>query len=204
MSIAEQTIVVDVGGLGYELEAATSVLSLLPQIGDDIVVHTHLVVREDAHLLFGFASIQERDLFRAFIKINGVGPKMGLALISSLDMGTLVAAVHNNDASVLTQVPGVGKKTAERLMLELKSRIESLTENGTVPAQVVAVQGLGSPAGADQVITEAENALQALGYRSADAAAAVSAVANQFAEPLTVEELVRQALRGMARQNGGG
>jgi len=204
LSIAEQTIVVDVGGLGYELEAATSVLALLPQMGDELVVHTHLVVREDAHLLFGFSSIQERDLFRAFIKINGVGPKMGLALISSLDMGTLVAAVHNNDVSVLTQVPGVGKKTAERLMLELKSRIETLTENGTVPAQVVSVQGLGNTSDSNQVITEAENALIALGYRGPDAAAAVAAVANQFDEPLTVEELVRQSLRSMARQNGGG
>ena len=200
--VAEQAVVVDVAGVGYEIEVATSVLAQMPAAGDEIVVHTHFVVREDAQLLFGFASIQERDLFRAFIKLNGVGPKLGLALISSLDMSTLVAAVHNNDVSVLTKVPGVGKKTAERLLLELKSRIDTLTENGTVPAQVVSVQPFTT--GGDQALIEAENALVALGYRPADAAAAISSVAAESQPPFSVEELVRQALRGIARQSGMG
>ncbi len=204
LQVTEQTMVVDVAGVGYELDVATSVLSQLPQVGDDITIHTHLVVREDAQLLFGFASLQERDLFRAFIKLNGVGPKLGLSLISALDMGELVTAVRNNDVSVLTKVPGVGKKTAERLLLELKNRIDSLTENGTVPAQVVSVQGWSTQNDDDHLL-EAENALVALGYRAPDAAAAVSAVAAQLSdEMMSVEELVRQALRGIARQGGMG
>ena len=202
-------MVVDVAGVGYEIEVATSVLAQMPAAGDEIVVHTHFVVREDAQLLFGFASIQERDLFRAFIKLNGVGPKLGLALISSLDMSTLVAAVHNNDVSVLTKVPGVGKKTAERLLLELKSRIDTLTENGTVPAQVVSVQPFTT--GGDHDLPSSstwDNKLSAitfaLGYRPADAAAAISSVAAESQPPFSVEELVRQALRGIARQSGMG
>ena len=208
LHVTEQTLVVDVAGVGYELEVATSVLAQMPQVGEEIIVHTHFVVREDAQLLFGFASISERDLFRAYIKLNGVGPKLGLALISALDMQTLVAAVHNNDVSALTKVPGVGKKTAERLLLELKSRIDSLTENGTVAAQVVSVQGWGgSDPARTQPLVEAERALVALGYRSTDAASAIRQVTEQTpgdSESLSVEELVRQALRGIARQSGMG
>ena len=115
------TLMVDVGGVGYELEVSTNVLATAPAIGQPITLSTHFVVREDAQLLFGFCDTAERELFRTFVKINGVGPKLALAIISSLDPSMLAVAVQNNDVGVLTNVPGVGKKTAERLMVELKS-----------------------------------------------------------------------------------
>ena len=120
------TLMVDVGGVGYELEVSTNVLATAPAIGQPITLSTHFVVREDAQLLFGFCDTAERELFRTFVKINGVGPKLALAIISSLDPSMLAVAVQNNDVGVLTNVPGVGKKTAERLMVELKSKLHSL------------------------------------------------------------------------------
>ncbi len=197
IEIADNTVLVDVAGVAYEIEVSSRVLGSQPALQEQIVLHTHFVVREDAQLLFGFAARSERDLFRAFIKLNGVGPKLALSLISSLAPENLAAAVRNNDVSLLTKVPGVGKKTAERLLLELKSRIDTLTENGAVPAQVVAVDapGLGG------AVQEAEDALVALGYRVQDAQRAV-ALATQGADPLqlTAEEIVRQALRNFANR----
>ena len=194
-------LLLDVSGVGYEVEVSSSVLQALPALGESLALHTHFVVREDAQLLFGFASKSERDLFRAFIKINGVGPKLGLALISALDPQSLGTAVRSNDVSLLTKVPGVGKKTAERLMVELKSRIDALTESGAVPLQVVSVTSVvtNSNAGIAALAAEAEGALVALGYRPAEAARAVGAALDAQAEPPAVEELVRLALRGFAQ-----
>ena len=196
-------LLVDVAGVAYEVEVSAGVLQALPRVGEDITLHTHFVVREDAQLLFGFAARNERELFRAFIKINGVGPKLGLALISALDPQTLAAAVRNNDVSVLTKVPGVGKKTAERLMVELKNRLDSLTDSGAVPLSVVSVDGADgvSPAGN---AAEAEDALIALGYRPPEASRAVAAAVRSEAGAagLSAEELVRLALRGFARSTG--
>lgn len=196
------SILLDVGGVGYEIEVASSVFAASPQTDAELTVHTHFVVREDAQLLFGFATKAERDLFRAFIKINGVGPKLGLALISSVDPGTLARAVANNETGVLTRVPGVGKKTAERLMVELKSRLDTLKNlPGAAAAEPVAVLH-----GAGAIADEAENALIALGYRPQDATRAVALVLDELGaadtEP-SVEELVRQALRSFARLNAG-
>jgi len=196
LELTDNLLLVDVQGVAYELEVSAQVLQQLPSVNENIVVHTHFVVREDAQLLFGFVSRTERDLFRAFIKLNGVGPKLGLALISALDPGTLVAAVRNNDVSLLTKVPGVGKKTAERLLLELKSRIDTLTEAGAVPAQIVRAGENVPRGGAAQ---EAEDALVALGYRLPDAQRAVM-LATQDTEPdnLTAQDIVRRALRSFA------
>ena len=193
------TLLVDVAGVAYEVEVSAAVLQALPRVGEDILLHTHFVVREDAQLLYGFVTKQERDLFRAFIKINGVGPKLALALISALDAQTLSAAVRNNDVSMLTRVPGVGKKTAERLMVELRARLEALTESGAVPFAVVSVDGdsTGLPGG---IAMEAEDALVALGYRPAEASKAVAMVLRDgAAEISTAEQLVRLALRSFAK-----
>jgi Holliday junction DNA helicase RuvA len=192
-------LLVDVAGVGYEVEVSAGVLQGLPRTGEELTLHTHFVVREDAQLLYGFVSKAERELFRAFIKINGVGPKLGLALISALDLQSLSAAVRNNDVSLLTKVPGVGKKTAERLMVELKNRLEDLSDSSGVALNVVSV------AGADGVISpgvavEAEDALLALGYRPQEASRAVAhALANAGDTELSAEELVRLALRGFAK-----
>ena len=191
-------VVVDVGGVGYEVEVSSSVLSSGLVMGEALTLFTHFVVREDAQLLFGFNSRSERDLFRAYIKINGVGPKMGLALISSVDPAGLARAVRANDLSVLTRVPGVGKKTAERLMVELKNRIDELTEFSG--AELAVVSGVT----VDRAVEiEAEDALVALGYRPADAARVIARVCKELPDDANVEDVVRRALRVFASQEAG-
>lgn len=194
-------VLVDVSGIGYEVEVAASVLEKAPQTGQELTLYTHFVVREDAQLLFGFATASERDLFRGFIKINGVGPKLALSLLSSLDVATLAMAVRAEDISVLTRVPGVGKKTAERLMLELKNRLDALTEASGVPLAIVDVEKQG-----DLPIREAENALIALGYKPVDASRMIAAVMARSEGELTVEDIIRLSLRSIAvqRDNTGG
>lgn len=196
LDISGTDVLLDVGGVGYEIEVAASVIELGPTMGQPLTIHTHFVVREDAQLLFGFATRAERDLFRGFIKINGVGPKMALALISSLDVAALAMAVRNEDVSVLTRVPGVGKKTAERLMVELKNRLDDLTHAAGVVVNVVDV----SP-NFDGNTREAEDALIALGYKPQDASRTIAGVLARSEGELAVEEIVRLALRSIASQN---
>ena len=189
-------LLLDVSGVGYEVEVSASVLATSPQAGKSLVLYTHFVVREEAQLLFGFGDQRERDLFRAYIRINGVGPKMALALISSISLPTLVSAVQANEVGVLTKVPGVGKKTAERLMVELKSRLDSLMPEG-MSAVSLAVGSVDRAVG-----REAEDALIALGYKPNQASDAVQqalrALANDSGDVGT-EQLVTWVLRSMAR-----
>ena len=113
-------LIIDVNGVGYELEVPMTTLYRLPKVGEPVTVHTHLVVREDAHLLYGFFEKRERELFRELIRLNGVGPKLALALMSGLEIDELVRCVQAQDTAALVKIPGVGKKTAERLLVELK------------------------------------------------------------------------------------
>lgn len=189
-------VVLDVQGVGYEVEVAASIVQSQPLLGEPLNLFTHFVVRDDAQLLFGFLNRAERDLFRAYIKINGVGPKLGLSLISSIDPVTLSQAVHGNDVSVLTKVPGVGKKTAERLMLELKNRLNALAE---ISGTSISVITAGNRT-ARVVEIEAEDALVALGYKPVDAARVVASALQDLSSDSTVEEIVRQSLRRVARQ----
>ena len=187
-------MVIDVGGVGYDVEVSANVLQKGVAVDEAILVHTHMVVREDAQLLFGFASKAERELFRAFIRISGVGPKLGLALISVLEPQVLVAAVRSNDISALTRVPGVGKKTAERLMVELKNRLEDLTT--TFDVAVAPITPHTTPIDST---TEAVDALVALGYRPLDAQSAVAQALRQLDATASVQEIIRQSLRGFAQ-----
>lgn len=185
-------LIVDVNGLGYELEVPMTTLYRLPKVGEVVTLHTHLVVREDAHLLYGFHEKRERELFRELIRLNGVGPKLALALMSGLEVDELVRCVQAQDASALVKVPGVGKKTAERLLVELKDRFKAweaspamfaLVPNGPLPIASV------SSAEADAV-----SALISLGYKPQEASKAVAAV---DAKGLSSEELIRRSLKGM-------
>ena len=191
------SLMLDVGGVGYELEVSANVLSAAPQLGVSLTLSTHFVVREDAQLLFGFCDVAERELFRTFVKINGVGPKLALAIISALDPATLSMAVENNEVSVLTKVPGVGKKTAERLMVELKSKLQSLLPAGSDHQQS------SVPRGGQQFIgQEAQDALVALGYKPLQAQRMISQLqqSGDVPEPNTTEQLVSMALRNAARR----
>jgi Holliday junction DNA helicase RuvA len=193
-----------VGGIGYEIEVSANVLGAGPLIGAELILYTHFVVREDAQLLFGFCDRSERDLYRTYIRINGVGPKMGLALISSIDPGTLSRAVQNNEVGVLTKVPGVGKKTAERLMVELKSRIDTL-----IP-QLPSTTDMPMPSFTSRAVyQEAEDALLALGYKGNQAQQAImqarqdfeqkAAQANGATKEPSTEQIVTWVLRQIAR-----
>lgn len=173
-------LTLDVGGVGYELEAPMSTFYELPGIGSKLTLVTHLVVREDAQLLYGFLSDAERVLFRALLKVSGIGARIALAVLSSMSVRGFYQCVQNRDLASLVRVPGVGKKTAERLLVELSDRLpEGL--NGTD----------GRPA-AGQPTSEAESALIALGYRSAEVTRMLSSLDTTG---LSTEALIREALR---------
>jgi Holliday junction DNA helicase RuvA len=186
-------LIIDVNGLGYELEVPMTTLYRLPPVGQPVTLHTHLVVREDAQLLYGFTERREREFFRELIRLNGVGPKLALALMSGLDVDELVRCVQAQDTSALVKVPGVGKKTAERLLVELKDRFKAWE---TVPSmfQLVSDGPQGASAPAPTAETDAVSALISLGYKPQEASKAVSAIKEKG---LSSEELIRRALKGM-------
>jgi Holliday junction DNA helicase RuvA len=186
VEISDNVVLVTVGGVGYELEITSSALAALPGREQSVVFYTHFVVREDAQQLFGFASRGERDLFRELIRISGVGPKLALSVISGVSLAELAAAVQVRDVAALTRVPGIGRKTAERLLMEL---------SGKLPAVAVAAAP-GTARLERAAAAEAEGALIALGYRPAEAARTIGLFLDQA---LTTEELVRAALKQLAR-----
>ncbi|WP_194790155.1 Holliday junction branch migration protein RuvA [Pseudomonas sp. UFMG81] len=186
-------LIVDVNGLGYELEVPMTTLYRLPKVGEVVTLHTHQVVREDAHLLYGFAEKRERELFRELIRLNGVGPKLALALMSGLEVDDLVRCVQAQDAAVLVRVPGVGKKTAERLLVELKDRFKAWE---TSPAMFTLVSDGPLPAASvNTAEADAVSALVSLGYKPQEASKAISAIEGKA--NLSSEELIRRSLKGM-------
>nr|WP_306660630.1 Holliday junction branch migration protein RuvA [Pseudomonas nunensis] len=188
-------LILDVNGLGYELEVPMTTLYRLPSVGEPLTLHTHLVVREDAQLLYGFYGKRERDFFRELIRLNGVGPKLALALMSSLEVDELVRCVQSQDTSALTKVPGVGKKTAERLLVELKDRFKAWE---TVPAMFALVPnqpgGPDAPAPTVTAESDAISALVSLGYKPQEASKAITSIKEKG---LSSEDLIRRALKGM-------
>jgi len=174
-------IVVACAGVGYEIDVPMSTFYPLPRTGEEVTLLTHMVVREDAHLLFGFLTANERAAFRQLLKISGVGPKVALAVLSGLSVEDLAAAVGAEDAARLTKIPGIGKKTAERLVLELRDKL---------PKVVPAARSQAAADNADVV-----NALLGLGYNEREA----SAVVKQLPGGLQVADAIRQALKLLAK-----
>ncbi|HSC48304.1 MAG TPA: Holliday junction branch migration protein RuvA [Gammaproteobacteria bacterium] len=175
-------LVLDVQGVGYEVEAPMSTFYALPGTGAEVLLHTHLVVREDAHILFGFGSEGERRLFRALLRVNGVGPKLALTILSGISVEGFLRCVREGDSAALTRLPGIGKKTGERLVIEMRDRLEQLG---------------ASPAGADaHPRDEAQSALVALGYRPQEAQHMLQAIKDP---DLSSEELIRRALQSAVR-----
>ncbi|HAZ79846.1 MAG TPA: Holliday junction branch migration protein RuvA [Porticoccaceae bacterium] len=179
-------VLVDVGGIGYEVLVSLSTFFELPKIGVTTTLHTHFVVRDDAQLLFGFSAIEERSLFRSLIKVNGVGPKMALGILSGMSAPDFSNAVHNNDITTLVKLPGVGKKTAERLVVEMRDRIDKHMSEPMASNLIQKVPDIQS---------EAESALIALGYKPQDATKMVSRV--QDPQAVSAEQLIRLALKSM-------
>ena len=185
-SKAPPLLLVEAAGVGYELEAPMSTFYGLPAVGSEIRLLTHLVVREDAHVLYGFATDEERRLFRALLKVSGVGPKIALAILSGITVEDFSQLIASGDTAALTRIPGVGRKTADRLLVEMRDRLDGLA--ATAPA-AGAIPRPG-PEG------EAFAALVALGYRPAEATRLLDAAAHEGA---TTEELIRRALQGAGR-----
>ena len=185
LEINEPVALIDVGGVGYEVEVTAGAAANLAAKPEQALVFTHLAVRDDGQSLFGFASAAERDLFRSLIRVSGVGPKLGLALLSAVTPDQFATAVAGGDVAAITRVPGIGKKTASRLVMELRDRVGELAVAKTFG-------GERSPA------REAVLALVALGYRENAAAQVVAEVAEGDAKDDGVEHLIREALRRLA------
>lgn len=182
-------LLVDVGGVGYEVEAPLSTIFQLGETGSEVVLLTHLTVREDAHLLFGFATESERRLFRNLIRTSGVGPKLALAILSGMGAEAFWQAVRDDDTALLVKLPGVGRKTAERLLVEMRDRAEA---EGTpvTGAPAAGVPEAGGPR------DEARAALLSLGYKPAEAERLIK---NAWEEGMSADALLRAALRSAVR-----
>lgn len=185
-------IQLEVNGITYEIQVPMSTLYQLPEIGKQLILHTHFVVREDAQLLYGFYDAKDKSMFRALIRVNGVGPKMALAILSGMAADAFARTVRENNVSALTSMPGVGKKTAERLIIEMRDR---LGEWEGSEAQAGAI-GIGmSPS---SMTRDAETALISLGYKPQQAARAIALIQKDNEHIADSEELIRLALKSMA------
>jgi len=186
-------LLLDVNGVGYEISAPMTTFYKLPEEGQPLSLNTHLGVREDAQLLYGFYELVERSLFRLLIKTNGVGPKLALAILSGIEAQAFVQCIHDGDSSTLVKVPGVGKKTAERLVIEMRDKIKDWRSgtNSTSPSGIIGMDELAPKPSARN---DAESALVSLGYKSSDAAKAIAQIKET---DLSSEELIRLALKNM-------
>lgn len=187
---APPLLVLDVQGVGYEVEAPMTTFYNLPAVGAEILLHTHLVVREDAHILFGFSTEADRLMFRTLIKVNGVGPKLALTILSGQTAEEFHLCIHNNDSQALVRLPGVGKKTAERLIIEMRDRLPDLGDSSTGNIELVSSTMSPTISNPKQ---EAISALCSLGYKPADAAKMVQAI---NVEDKSCEDIIRFALQG--------
>lgn len=188
-------ILVEVGGVGYELQVPMTTLFELPELGSEVSLVTHFVVREDAQLLYGFIDERDRGLFRQLIKVSGVGPKLGLTILSGMDSSSFARCVQRDDISSLVALPGVGKKTAERLLIEMRDKLKDWfvhAENAANPAA-----GEATLAPVPNIVADAEGALVALGYKPQEASRMVTAVNDDSVQ--SSEDLIRRALRSMVK-----
>ncbi|HEY9200314.1 MAG TPA: Holliday junction branch migration protein RuvA [Gammaproteobacteria bacterium] len=187
-------LLVDVQGVGYEIDAPMSTFYQLPNLGEAVTLHTHLVVREDAQLLYGFASLAERSLFRSLIKVNGVGARMALTILSGMSADEFIACVQDSDAAALVRLPGVGKKTAERLIIELRDKLKDQLGSSSPVAGSAASSVATAPS---SPVADAVSALIALGYKGAEASRMVRALETS---DLSAEEIIRLSLQAAAKK----
>ena len=181
-------ILIDVNGVGYEIEAPASTLASLPELGEQVVLHTHLIVREDAHVLCGFITERERYLFRQLIKVNSVGAKLALGILSGMNVDSFVRCVHDKDTAALTKLPGVGKKTAERLIIEMRDRLKDMD----ISHESLTTPRLSSVPVDNDVMQDAISALVSLGYKPQEASRLLQHVEIQGQ---TSEAIIKSALK---------
>ena len=181
------TLLIEVGGVGYDVEAPLSTFAVLPAVNQEAILHTHLAVREDAQVLYGFATPAERELFRNLIKVSGIGAKLALTILSGTDADELARCVRDDDVAALTRLPGIGRKTAQRLLVELRDRMQGNLAGGP---------GVGGTARPQSPENDAREALISLGFKPEDAARRLREVADPS---LSAEELIRRALQATVR-----
>jgi len=181
-------LLVDVQGVGYEVEAPMTTFCELPALGTEVTLHTHHHVREEAETLFGFRNVRERNVFRMLLRVNGVGAKLALAILSGMDGDSLARCVYEGDTASLARLPGIGRKTAERLVMEMRDRL------GNEPPETVPSVSGGAPVRAADPVAEAVSALVALGFKPQEASRQVHAVETR---DLSSEEIVRRALQSL-------
>ena len=189
-------VVLEVNGVGYEVQVSLNALESMPDTGGNVKLLTYLIVREDAHLLYGFADLHERELFKSLIKINGVGPKLALAILSGMNTDLFTSFIVAGDVTALTKLPGVGKKTAQRLIIEMKDKLpEWQVKIGSSDGKMKKIESVSSK----QVIirSEAEAALVALGYKSIEASKALDKL--EFSTIESSESAIRLALQTMLK-----
>lgn len=179
------TLLLNVGGVGYELEAPLSAFYELPAVGEAAIIYVHMVVREDAQLLYGFTTAQQRDVFRSLIKVNGVGPKVALAVLSTLSLQELMQCMADENDALLCKVPGIGKKTAQRLIVEMKDRLQKTFSDVALEVSVT------GGASANNTRQDAIAALESLGYKNNDATRVVRGLPKE----LSSEDLIREGLK---------
>jgi Holliday junction DNA helicase RuvA len=185
-------LLVDVNGVGYEMEAPMSTFYGLPAMGEPVALFTHLVVREDAHILYAFGTDGERRLFRGLLKVSGVGPKIALGILSGASVEDFLRTVEAEDVAMLTRIPGIGRKTAERVIIEMRDSVQKLS----IPAANGGAAGVGATAAAPTPQSEAFSALIALGYKPPEVVRLLKAVE----EPgLSTTEMIRRALKSAAK-----
>ena len=177
-------IVIECHGVGYEVEAPMSTIYELPEIGENVAIYTHLSVRDDAHLLYGFSTESERKLFRALLKINGVGNKMALVILSGMSAAEFSSCVRSGDWAALVSLPGVGRKTAERLVLDMRDKVDQISLDSSTNEQKAV----------STVVDDALAALVSLGYKQADAEKYVDSLSGDFSSS---EEIIRQVLKNV-------
>ena len=183
-------ILVDCQGVGYEADVSMTTYYQLPEVGEPVSVWTHLQIKDDAHTLVGFKTEQERKLFRQLIRVNGVGPKMALTILSGTDSREFAQCVSQNDIVTLTRLPGVGKKTAERLIIEMRDKVDDL-----ISEEFAFDDGMSTVKSAPSSKNEAIEALQALGYKPADAEKMVKQAEQATDTEMTASGLIRKALQ---------
>ena len=178
---------IDVNGVGYEINVSLMTFVDLPSVGSDVEMHTHLVVREDSHTLYGFLTVHERSLFKDLIKVNGVGPKMALGMLSGMTVDEFARAILNRDVSSLVKLPGVGKKTAERLVIEMKDAIDGVVLSGASENTITK----------SDIRLEAESGLLSLGYKAQD----ITKILNNldYKNASSSEDIIKMALQSIAK-----
>lgn len=186
------SMLIDVNGVGYEVDVPMTTFYELPKVGEEIVIYTHLVVREDAQSLYGFIRESDRALFRTLIKVSGVGAKLALALLSGITSHDFIKTIRSNDIATLTRIPGVGKKTAERLVIEMRDRLKELLPETEVQTSATVIPDDALPPDA---IKDAVSALIALGFKPPEASRMVSRIDSNG---LASEEIIRQALQSVS------